>query len=339
MILAPLLEANADAASTPDNHGMLPLHVAVEKDLNTEAFAVLLAADPDALLEEDSSGRLPLHRLTYRGLSAETVSLISEKCPQAFEEASRMETRLPLHYAAELGHDYLDLVKQVFYAYRPAARCADAKGSTPLHQLISGGISDPNFCKELLDSYPEAVRLQDAEGNLPLHFCGVLNDEGDIKQVMQILLGAHPTGAAATTNSKGLLPLHAALYDNNYPQLEVVSALLDAHPEAAAAQTRDGRTPLDLYIQVSKTKAQPPCSASASASGSCSSKASGSAPVAPSEPSSVVWGALLILLSAAGVAASLLLPLSFPTPVRLQWRAGMVASCHRGQASGGYAEG
>mmetsp|Transcript_88810 Transcript_88810/g.129863 ORF Transcript_88810/g.129863 Transcript_88810/m.129863 type:complete len:138 (+) Transcript_88810:3-416(+) len=64
-VVAALLLAYPDAASTPDEDDKLPLHYAVESRAGPEVVKALLLAYPAAASKADKNCALPLHHATY----------------------------------------------------------------------------------------------------------------------------------------------------------------------------------------------------------------------------------------------------------------------------------
>ena len=81
-VVAELLLAHPDAASTPDVDGDLPLHLAAEGRASLEVVTALLEAHPAAASKANIYGRLPLHYATWHKASVGVVAALLAAYPE-----------------------------------------------------------------------------------------------------------------------------------------------------------------------------------------------------------------------------------------------------------------
>ena len=122
-----------------------------------------------------------------------------------------------------------------------------SEGCCRLHKLVADERGAAAL-RAALASDAAAAREADADGWLPLHVAAydasgsAYPDEvAQTVEVLQLLLKAHPEGAATPERSNGWLPLHLAAIHRS--PLRVVRCLLRAFPAGAAARDAQGYTP------------------------------------------------------------------------------------------------
>ena len=131
------------------------------------------------------------------------------------------------------------------------AKRRDARGLTPLHRLaLSGTGSKVIPCVDLLlQAHPMGAADQGPEGLLPLHLCLITCNTSMLKMVRR-LLGAN-MHAAKEASTSGVLPLHVAAFylDCDAASMTCIQLLLVAYPEAAAQADSEGCLPLHLLAE------------------------------------------------------------------------------------------
>ena len=71
--------------------------------------------NPEHVSTPDATGKLPVHYAVEHGATFDVVRYISNLNPKGLQAQDYHDKKIPLHYAAELGHDHL--VPYLLYSY------------------------------------------------------------------------------------------------------------------------------------------------------------------------------------------------------------------------------
>ena len=216
-----LLEYFPDAASTTDDHGWKPLHIACwNKNVTPNIIQLLLDAAPASVRSVTNvtdGGWTPLHYLCSNdkvdeGNAIQILKLLIEKYPEAARHATYGQGRLPIHRAA-------------------AGR-------------------SPEFCRELIEAYPGSERINDANGLLPLHCACTRNTLPTVEYFYKLYPAAIHRVTTGDYPSGGYYPIHKAISfiahrDDPSAAVYNVKFLLDCDPNQILIQF-EGRPLLEF---------------------------------------------------------------------------------------------
>jgi hypothetical protein len=176
------MRAFPDGASKEDEHGRLPLHLALLPMKNAAnqgirvtpcsaaSFEALLQAYPSAAEKADNSGRLPLHYACDHNPQKGVVEVLLKTFPQPAEKAEQYGA-LPLHYACQKVNAEKEVVEALLKAFPQAAEKVNNEGKLPLQYacwrnankevvkaVLLAGIALE--CLDFLrDEYPEHLKI------------------------------------------------------------------------------------------------------------------------------------------------------------------------------------
>eukprot|EP00984_Skeletonema_dohrnii_P017201 scaffold7783_cov85-Skeletonema_dohrnii-CCMP3373.AAC.2 len=232
-IIRCLLEYFPSGASATDEHGQLPLHLALCNTVTLNIIQLLIDADPDSVRSVDEDGDVPLHHLCMNEELDETAALkilelLIEKHPQAVRHADDVGF-LPIHAVCRNPNVTVNIIQLLIDAAPESVCSVERVGYTPLHYLCMNEELDEaaalGILKLLLEKQPEAVRHVDNDGGLP-----VLNaaSGGRSPEFCRVLIESYP-GSERMKDGNGNLPLHMACGNNT---LATVEYLYKLYPDA-----------------------------------------------------------------------------------------------------------
>lgn len=165
-IVEMLLAAGLDA-STPDDEGLTPLHVAAVRG-RVEALPALLAAKVD-VNASDKVNRTPLHYAAQGGHKAVIEQLLARG---ATVDAKDQLGETPLHVAARR---FRTPAAEQLIAAGAAVNARNAKNQTPLHLLCQSkgervGAEALNAFADALISHGAEINVRDADKKTPLTY-------------------------------------------------------------------------------------------------------------------------------------------------------------------------
>lgn len=169
-----------------DNHGRLPLHLAVSSDLNVEFIEDLISKYPDALSERDDEGKTPLHLAFQNGARPDIIEmlLLQSQAPLTIQDNNKC---LPFHLGCQhhREHGFMErLIRDIGYQYEHVVdfdflpEQIDKDGDLPLHKACIGG--NLQCIPSLAGTYPLALRTRNSSGMLPVYLlCLEAGKDGD----------------------------------------------------------------------------------------------------------------------------------------------------------------
>ena len=86
--------------------------------------------NPEHVMTPDATGKLPIHYAVEHGAKFEVVRYISNLNPEGLQTQDLHGKKIPLHYAAELGHDHL--IPYLLYSYLEGKEIKTANQQTAL---------------------------------------------------------------------------------------------------------------------------------------------------------------------------------------------------------------
>ncbi|KAJ1461219.1 hypothetical protein M885DRAFT_611947, partial [Pelagophyceae sp. CCMP2097] len=255
----------------------LPLYAAAALNLAPEVVAVLIDANRDAATTPDACGLLPLARALLNDASDEVIVLLGD----AARSAVGTDKRTALHLVVAASRS-IAVIHRVLEANRDAAKTPDAGGKVPFALLPSDASAEvasllfeaggPRFVWDALDpttaatSRVELVATFEAKPTAAsLAFAapagwepsvGELATVNNIYSDGNIKLTRRRDGKALDGNFQpgdvqhglvGWLPLYAAAALNLAP--EVVAVFIDVNRDAATTPDAGGFPPLVLALQ------------------------------------------------------------------------------------------
>uniref|UniRef100_A0A6U5DT73 Uncharacterized protein n=1 Tax=Corethron hystrix TaxID=216773 RepID=A0A6U5DT73_9STRA len=165
----------------------------------------LIYLHPDSPSTPDNHGIYPLHLICRRGASLKAVQYVYEGYPDAIEKQDDFCKSTPLHAAIKQDAS-IDVVKFLLSKFKDGALKEDkTHWNTPLHAAISERAS-LLIMTLLAETVPEACVSRNADGKTPLHLAV---EEKDPHEVVDLLLKIEP-GAANIKDQYKRTPLQLA---------------------------------------------------------------------------------------------------------------------------------
>ena len=214
-VIQNLVEANAIAASIPDDSGRLPLHyIAIHAEEWTADITSILTAHPIAAQTRagpSTHSQLPLHMAASSPFAR--PSLIKNLVIANPRASSIMDERgqLPLHLAVDSGRIMWDEgIQAIYEAYTPAISTPEESPRrwTVLHVAAASASAGRDLIEYIIAQHENSASIPDGDGKYPLHLACATNKswvEGGIKAIFD----ADPS-VGLSEDSNRLLPFHIA---------------------------------------------------------------------------------------------------------------------------------
>jgi len=146
---------------TPNENGLLPLHIALQNSVRLGSIKLLVKGYPLAVQSPDDSGALPLHVACQHHYSASVIQYLVELDTTTLDTADH-EGNAALHYACR-GAKYhtITLLLERYNAVSVSKRNADKK--LPVNLLLESNDLDRESVEytesvfRLLRAYPETA--------------------------------------------------------------------------------------------------------------------------------------------------------------------------------------
>ena len=164
--------------TTPDDHGRLPLHTALQNNATLGSIKLLVQGNPHAVHSPDNSGSLPLHIACQHHDSASVVQYLVELDTILGLDATSLgavdqEGDAALHYACRgAKYDTIALLLEKYDAVSVSMR--NAQNKLPIELLwesnaVEGreGVEYTDSIFRLLKAYPETLRDVDTDDVKP----------------------------------------------------------------------------------------------------------------------------------------------------------------------------
>ena len=260
--------------NTKNNSPSIEINIisAVPQDL----LKFIIRNEPSVSQRTDKKGRLPIHRAVL-SMSTYEINQISSNsdvnpvrlllaCNSSVASVADSYGNLPIHYAASATPEYihikkykhlgkshpspaLDVIKNLLHAYPKGVIVPNKKGMLPLHiacstrnQMNEGCISLLLLCHQSESGLP--VEL-DSEGDTPLLVAIKNGASASVIRSFGLLSdGSISSGLFIQRDSKNNNPLHVALIQRPYPNIDVVNTILDLAPFTASTPDGEGIMPI-----------------------------------------------------------------------------------------------
>ena len=141
----------ADAATTADRDGWLPLHVAAQNAASIAVFAALIEAFPGGVARKNDDGDLSLHIAAANEACDAVLLALIEASPETLQEADS-GGELPLHTAA-YNRASQSVLQRMVEVHQPALRHEDNYANLPLHVACENAAA-PAVIRTLVDAHP-----------------------------------------------------------------------------------------------------------------------------------------------------------------------------------------
>lgn len=231
-----VVDMHPEGLKTRNDHGDLPIHLALKRLCALPVLEFLVAAYPASLLVGDAQGFLPLHLAILLGLPSDVISVVVQQCPRAAEVSS--DQGLPLVLAVQRGVA-LEAIRELVKAHPDALMTRDLSGRFPVHLLTKDTPLDVALF--VIERSASSLMVKDKKGHTPLH-CACL--AGAHLSTISFLLKSNPD-ACASLDCNGDLPLHIAAREA--APLPVFQLLAKTYPAGLKAENYRGIKPLTLY--------------------------------------------------------------------------------------------
>ena len=230
-----LLKHDRGAVTRPDEHGYLPLHIALLVNSIIDVVRLVFDAYPDVIYTEIVMARevITTWRFPRYVEGGEEFATFLESqlefVRQSAEESTPDENgQLTIHRSLQNRDLSLGTIKLMVKANSTIISAADNQGYIPLH--IACQIGDFDIAKYLIETNVDSLEVYDLEGNCVLHHACLAGNSDIINCILE--KSAH---GSSVRNSEGKLPIQSLLYDAdiNRDSLEYVGAvygLLSAYP-------------------------------------------------------------------------------------------------------------
>ena len=141
----------ADAATTEDRDGWLPLHVAAQNAASIAVFAALIEAFPGGVARKNDDGDLALHIAAANEACDAALLALIDASPETLQEADA-GGELPLHTAA-YNRASQSVLQRMVDVHQPALRHEDNYANLPLHVACENAAA-PGVIRTLVDAHP-----------------------------------------------------------------------------------------------------------------------------------------------------------------------------------------
>ena len=149
--------------NTPDKHGQLPLHRALQNNVRLGSIKLLVKGNPSAVRSVDDSGAFPLHVASEHHDCIRVVEYILDLSPHIIRDAIDSRENTTLHYACRgAKYDTIALLLEKYGAASVSKR--NSHGKLPIDMLWeSNEVGDRESVEyvgsvfQLLKAYPEIV--------------------------------------------------------------------------------------------------------------------------------------------------------------------------------------
>lgn len=253
-VIQNLVDANAIAASMPDDSGRLPLHYVAERaeEWTSDITSILTAYPAAAQIRAGPStyNQLPLHMAAASPDAR--PSLIMNLVIANPRAASIMDGmgRLPLHLAVDSGRTVWDLgINAIYEAYTPAISLPEESPRrwTALHTAAASHSAGREVIGKIIALNGNSASIPDGDLKYPLHLACATNKSWGAGGV-QAIFDADPS-VGLSEDSNHMLPFHIAafagcranktlsedaarddIFNDEIESLEVLFNLLTAQP-------------------------------------------------------------------------------------------------------------
>jgi hypothetical protein len=270
-VLDKLLSICPEGAKAANNHGSLPLHLALTTyKLSISTIQKLIDVHPAGAGVADNDSLVPLFICCMR--EDATVDICKALC-KAFPNgpATKNKTNsFPLHFAAKRTRPKVEIIRVLLRRNPLAASAVNSYGLLPLHCLCA--LSANATAVELVHSaHPDAIKVPDRQGRTCLHlavlhtgrehFSAVQMEEQEAL-LQQPLEGAHDQSTEGGGNNqysesdsddhgggKGQVAPRDELREREGTDRAVIRYLVQAYPQALCTENNFQATPVDTVIE------------------------------------------------------------------------------------------
>ncbi len=267
-LLEYVIKLKPEALEIKDSNGHLPIHCAV----------MSLAAHLDEMSTiYGNKATDKIGSATYevsRFVVGETnkIRILLKNNSTAASVVDR-EGNLPIHYAANFQPDYsdssntifkgkkygppsaVDAMKKLLSAYPRGVIIENKSGMMPIHILVSMGKSINLECLRMMLQHHQVERdlptERDRNGDPPLF--GAIKS-GASNEVIKLFAGADESSNSSRffiqRDRNNNNPLHAALLQGSYPNVDLLHTILDVAPFTASSPDSHGVMPIVRATQV-----------------------------------------------------------------------------------------
>ena len=135
-LIEKIYELNPSAISSPDNHGNLPLHLALrKKTVNRKVVQFLLDKYPEAVKIKNEHGYYPLHYSVIAENGLDITKRLVENYFEAGNELTSLRGRSILHEAI-IAEAPLETLKYILEKYPDLAGRKDKYARLPIYYLL-----------------------------------------------------------------------------------------------------------------------------------------------------------------------------------------------------------
>jgi len=197
VVIDDLIYLHPDSPSSPDVHGIYPLHLICRKKASLKAVQYVYEGYPEAIEKQDEVSRsTALHAAITQDASIDIIKFLLEKYQDAAIKEDKIHWNTPLHLAVSLRSS-LDVLELIVQAVPEACMIRNVDGKTPLHLAVEE--EDPHELVDLLlRTKPEAVNIKDQFKRTPLQLAFDKNQSPyvltKLSQATDMVAGNSPSG-------------------------------------------------------------------------------------------------------------------------------------------------
>jgi len=242
-VIRMLLLAYPEAASIPDDEGLLPLEIACKHGASIEVLRALLAANVSAVSKYRPHGFQSVDDLWnqfFSGIKRDTFQDNRTEKHRIMTNRKLVEqASSPLNLVSDLGQLWacIEILTWARY-YGSIDRPLPFWKKWRVIHALAGSDSHPEILKFALKIFPTHLSERDEDGNLPLHIASsnlrrpkCKGDNCTNRFLLDILVEAFPESAKKRDRSNRL-PLHTLLLNQDLRSFNQVEKLLKSYPEA-----------------------------------------------------------------------------------------------------------
>jgi hypothetical protein len=205
-----------DSVGLLDQRNQLCLHHIAASRCNsdiTDSIERLVQLHPKAPMTKSIDGLVPLHIAVNRDredLNMEIIKALVKLYPVGASVVDN-RGRVPLHYAVSRREPSIDVLKLLLKAHPACARIVDMEGKLPLHILLEQRAPSLAAVKLLADNYPNALKVSPSSSSarLPLH--QILSQYPPPFEVVSHIMESDRSAVAAVESEYGYQPINMAI--------------------------------------------------------------------------------------------------------------------------------
>jgi len=195
VVIDDLIYLHPDSPSSPDIHGIYPLHLICRKKASLKAVQYVYEGSPEAIEKQDEFSRsTALHAAIKQDASIEIIKFLLEKYPDAAVKEDKIHWNTPLHLAVST-RSTIDILELIADTVPDACMVRNVDGKTPLHLAVEE--KDPHELVDLLlRVMPDAVKVKDQFKRTPLQLAFDTNQSPyvltKLSQATDLMSGGEP---------------------------------------------------------------------------------------------------------------------------------------------------